>query len=994
MLFPDQYKVIIPIEDISFLGDDILMKIPLWKSILVSALLLAFLLSGAGAMIISIEGQSFTFKRRITADTSLINWIDCDGLNIVASADVNNMEKQEGTPVFEKENACLQPGESVSIEVFVPAEGDYAILLEYKVLDGQMENSTATVTVGNQTVNTFIYGLWQDETKIYNHDRYGNEVTPNQRFLDEYVTDYVRNARLLDLTPVTFHFKSGTSFVVLGDCDVSIKLRTLKLVALSEAISYEEYVSFNPINSMAKSMIVIEAEDYAVKSDSYIRCQSKQNAAVYPYSPYKRLLSTIDCGSYNSVGQRIVWNFTVPEDGWYYIAFHFSQPQKEGMSTYRDIEIDGKVLFSDLAGVGFPYTGNGYKNLIVKTKKDNEPVKIYLTKGVHTFGLFTHAPNLQASIDEITSIISELTDIGLSLKQVAGNSPDRTRLWDIETYIPGIIDRLKDLQSRLLALYDEMGKQMGATPSSCIDLKTAAGIIKQALKKPNKLPAKISELSTGNGSATALLASLQNKIRQQGIALDRIYLFGDNQKLPRESANLAVTFSSGVKRFVYSLFNRDSAYAVTTAKNDVLSVWVNRSVTHVETLQFLVDSYFTPKTGIKVQLSVMPDANKLILANASDTCPDVALGVGYDIPYQLGLRGAASDLTNFADFATFAESSFNLADLEPYVYDGKFYGLPETMQFYVLMYRTVILEKLELSVPQTWSDVVKIMPVLRRNGMTFYIPLSSYTGVKGLDGILPFFFQTNTKLYSEDGLRVSFNSNEGIRAFETLTDLYLLYGVQNNMTSFYNNFRAGITPIGVINFWNYIQILYAAPEIAENWSVALAPGTMDESGNINRQQMSVDRGVLIMESSRRKDSAWEFLKWWLSDETQTEFSRTMLIKFGSDFIWNSANKVAFSRLPIPSDHRTVMMEQWACSENYRNTPAAYMLQRELSDAWYSVVQGSTPARIALNKAAVNINEELRTKMKEFNYIDADGNVLNNYDIRPLSEILAGLRRDG
>lgn len=959
-------------------------------------LILALVLVPFCAINVSAESEKKEKEpiRVSTADTSYHGWVKIEDKNIVVSAAAASMSALSGVPKLTEDGYYLSPNDAVTARLAVPAAGKYAVVLDYQIVEGRLSDSTVEVTVGETSVLTGVYGLWQDETKDYGHDRYGNEVTSDQVLLDQSVRDYVRNSKSLDMSPVEFDVAAGVLTVKVKNCDEDVLLKGVSLAKIEEVPSYEEYLASAGEGTTPDELIIIEGEDYAVKSDSYIRSQSKQNAAVYPYSPYEKYLSTIDCGSYNTVGQRVMWNFTVPADGWYNIALHYSQPDKEGMSTYRDIEIDGKTLYNSMESISFTYTGNGFENRIITEDgtEDGKPVKVYLTAGEHTFGLYTQAPTMQPFIDEITDIINEISDIGLNLQQIAGSSADSKRTWEIETYIPGVIDHLTELRNRLLDLYDEMGKESGTTPASCMNLKTAAGIIKQVLKKPNKLPAKVSQLSIGSGSATELLATLQSDIRQQGIALDRIYIYGEDTEIPAASANFFVSTVSGIKRFFYSLFNTDGAYAATSAEEGVLNVWMNRSITYVETLQLLVDSYFTPETGIEVQLSVMPDANKLILANASNTCPDVALSVTYNTPYQLGLRGAAADFTQFDDFVEVAETYFNQPDLEPYIYDGGFYGLPETMQFYVLMCRRDIMNKLNIDTPQTWEDVANVMPILRRSGFTFFMPLSSYTGTKGLDGILPFFFQSGTELYADDGMTVAFNTNSGINAFETLTDLYQLYSVQNNMPSFYNNFRYGVSPIGIGKFTEYMQIYYAAPEIADAWDITLAPGMVDENGNINRQQMSADRGVLIMESSKQKKEAWEFIKWWLSDETQTEFGHTMLVKFGSGFIWNTANKGAFEKMSLPSDDRAIIIEQWETAENYRNMPVTYMLERELSDAWYDVINNGTPARIALNEAVTTINTELKIKMREFGYADSAGNKLRDYDTRSAVEILEALKQ--
>lgn len=53
---------------------------------------------------------------------------------------------------------------------------------------------------------------------------------------------------------------------------------------------------------------------------------------------------------------------------------------------------------------------------------------------------------------------------------------------------------------------------------------------------------------------------------------------------------------------------------------------------------------------LSVQFSIMPDEGKLLLANASNTCPDVALSVTGDRAYQLGLRHAVAAAVGFFGF--------------------------------------------------------------------------------------------------------------------------------------------------------------------------------------------------------------------------------------------------------------------------------------------------------------------------------------------------------
>ena len=964
-----------------------------WTGIVAGILALALVGTVAASLIVSQdtgERVAGTVDRNANGVEVALNstyWVSIPEEELVHTYTAQDMQPEGEATQAQSDGLELPAGEAVSIVLDVPEQGNYALALTYMTLDNTIAQSTISVELNGTDVKSNVGGIWCDSSKAYALDRFNNEVTPSQVKVDAFATDYVRNCATLDMEPVCYGLTAGSYTLTIRNNDQDILLQSVQLVQYPEHPEYAQYASAYD-GSTHDSVIIIEGEDYIAKSDSYVRAKSDINASCYPYSATQKMLNAVDYYSWKTAGQRVVWQFQVEKAGWYNLAFHYTQSQKEGQSVYRNVEIDGKTLFSQMNEVAFPYTGSEYANAVVTA--DGDAARIYLTEGKHTIALYTSAPAMAPIIERIMAISNELSEIGLDLQQVAGGNADPNRTWQIETYIPGITEHLTQLRQQLLDLYDEMCSLSGTAASSCVNLQQAASIIEQCLRRPDKLPTNVNQLSVGSGSITDLLAQMVNTMNEQGISLDRIYLYGDDYQLPAPEAGFLKSLGSGIKRFFHALANREGAYGVSSTaytEENAIQVWVNRPISYVETLQLLTDTYFTPETGIKVYFSVMPDEGKLILANASDTCPDVALGVTSDRPYQLGARGAALDLTQFDDLADYVRENFQDYDLEPFTYDGAIYGIPETKSFYVLMYRTDIMERLDLSIPDTWEDVADMMPVLRRSGMTFYMPLSAATGTKPLSTIAPFFLQNGASLYSEDGLTSPLNTEEGIAAFTELTELYTLYSVQNNAPSFYNNFRYGTMPIGVASFQDYVQMLYAAPEIADKWAIAPAPGTLQEDGTVNRQQVSMDRSAMIMANTQKADASWEFVKWWMSTETQIEFAYTLQTKYGSEYAWNSANQEAFRQLSFPKAHRQVILEQWSQSENYRIMPATYMLERCLSNAWYAVVNENQSPRTALNEAVFTINQETTIRMQQFGYLDENGNVLRQYDMRSAKEIL-------
>ena len=50
---------------------------------------------------------------------------------------------------------------------------------------------------------------------------------------------------------------------------------------------------------------------------------------------------------------------------------------------------------------------------------------------------------------------------------------------------------------------------------------------------------------------------------------------------------------------------------------------------------------------------------------------------------------------------------------------------------------------------------------------------------------------------------------------------------------------------------------------------------MDENGVLNRETTSSVTASIILENTKEEAASWEFLKWWLSEETQINYARGM-----------------------------------------------------------------------------------------------------------------------
>ena len=92
-----------------------------------------------------------------------------------------------------------------------------------------------------------------------------------------------------------------------------------------------------------------------------------------------------------------------------------------------------------------------------------------------------------------------------------------------------------------------------------------------------------------------------------------------------------------------------------------------------------------------------------------------------------------------------------------------------------------------MEIPETWEETTKAASTLLQNNYNFFYPYGDF---------LTFFFQRDVDVYTENGMDIAFDNVKGYEAFKYWTDLYLKYGIDPKMSSFYQHFRLGDVPLG------------------------------------------------------------------------------------------------------------------------------------------------------------------------------------------------------
>lgn len=85
------------------------------------------------------------------------------------------------------------------------------------------------------------------------------------------------------------------------------------------------------------------------------------------------------------------------------------------------------------------------------------------------------------------------------------------------------------------------------------------------------------------------------------------------------------------------------------------------------------------------------------------------------------------------------------------------------------------------------------------------------------------------------------------------------------------------------------------------------------------------------------------------------------------------------------DKETILAQAEWINESPR-LPGSYMVEREISNAYNSVVVDGKNLRRTLDNAVKRINRETERKLEEFGYNDQNGNVITPYEVPTLKRV--------
>ncbi len=877
----------------------------------------------------------------------------------------------------------LSTGDKATLQIDVPEDGLYYMNFNYLSYDDSILPITLGMKVDGdypfyETRTVKLTTSWKlSEEK--NYDRYNNEVVAVPDKDIKWENQSLTDSSYRHSDPLKLELTKGKHTLEFEVQEGTFLLGNIELAAPTTVASYTGSEA-----AEGSELITIQGEEYAETNDSSIHAIAEYDTSVDPYATKETILNTLDSDSFDEAGQKVTYSFNVEKAGYYNIAMNYRQSDKTDFPVFVDVAVDGQIPNEAFRSYGMAYTTK-YKTSTLKDSNDND-LSVYLEAGEHTISYTISMDNICYIMEELDLVMSEVNDLALEITKVAGSNADKYRDLKLSRYIPNLEETLYGYADKLTELEQSAVKWSDSDKNVAVmsSMLIAAKQLKSLADNPDEIPYRISELSTSTNSVNHYLAQALDDLMVNGIAIDRIYIYQDNAELPSKPGFFK-SIGMNLSRFASSFTNQ--AYSTSNTNKEHLQVWVNRSSQYVQIMQKLIDEEFTPQTGIDVDISIMPDQQKLVLANSAGNAPDVATGINYTIPYELAIRGALADLTQFDGFKEAAnqyEPGFFLTG----TIGDKIYSMPETMNFWVMFYRSDVLEKLGIEVPETMDDVIDMLPTLQMRGLNFYYPTAGMLLMRNFHGTTPLIVQNGGSIYnSTANAGCGFGNENTVQGFTTLTDLFTVYNLPVNVDNFYQHFRNGDMPIGIADYATFNMLTNAAPELASSWEIALIPGTEQEDGTIDRSVCGcAESSVIFKSDSEREQQAWQFVQWWSSAEVQAEFGQTIQISYGDDYIWNTANMAALDQLPIDSNSKKVIEETAKNVVDVARVPGTYLLEREISNAFNDIVVNGQDERTRIDKAVRSVNHEFDRKLEEFGYNDSEGNVIESYNIPTIETV--------
>lgn len=887
--------------------------------------------------------------------------------NFLKGEDVNVQNEYEG------ETNVLYTGEDSYVEwsVNVPETGMYQIYIQYYTVKSRGVDIERKLYINGEIPFVGADALsftrhWGDNGEV-KRDNQGNDIRPSQMDIPTWTGTYFKDDLGYFTKPYIFYLEKGENVIGLEAVNEPAVLKSLTLRPVSDEINYTQYIESMPevnVSKEAKSYKqVIQGEDSSLRSSpSLYALYDRSSPSTQPYSVSKIRLNMIGGASWRVAGQWIEWDFEVPEDGYYNITVKGRQNYNRGFVSNRSVYIDDKIPFAELEQVPFRYSTKW--NSYTLSDAENEAFKFFLTKGQHTLKMEVTLGDMGYILNEMQDSVYRLNTIYRKILVLTGTTPDKYRDYKIDVVYPEIIESMELESKRLYRIIDEIVEYSGEKANQVAAIQTLAKQLERFVEKPDKIPGSFVNFKDNiSAMGTSILT-----LSEAPMDIDYITVTGVDADPDKLNENFISKAIHEIRSFYTSFTTDYNAVGDVYEEGEAIQVWILSGRDQSTVLKSMIDDSFTPTSDIKVNVKLV-EPGTLLNAIIAGKGPDIVVSAGQGEPVNYALRDAVEDITQFNDYEEVL-TNFYPSAYEPFKFQDGIYGLPETQNFNVLFYRKDILAELDVEVPNTWTDLIAVLPTIQQNNMTVALPTTERTlnnvSNPDLSSYFALLYQNGGTIYDEEGKSTVIDSEYGTAAFETYSKLFTQYKLPT-IYDFPNLFRSGQMPIGIADYSTFNTLVVFAPEIRGLWDFTIIPGTLKEDGTIDRSCHTSGLSTIMLkqEEESTKQKAWEFMKWWVSTETQVRFGQEMESVMGASARYATANINAFEQLSWSKEQIEVLSEQRKWAVGLREVAGGYYTGRHITNAIRKILNNKEDPRETLLDYVTTIDLEIEKKRLEF-----------------------------
>ncbi|MBQ8513708.1 MAG: extracellular solute-binding protein [Clostridia bacterium] len=865
----------------------------------------------------------------------------------------------------------------VTWEFNVPKAGMYAVAVDFCSVTDKTTSIERTLYINGTVPCSEARYLLMKKTWRNNYidgrfekDFNGNELRPTSYVDHQWGTYEFIDSNTYYANPFEFYFEKGVNTLSLEAVREDVVISEIRIYPYEDNISYEEYVSGK--SEAAAEPIHIHAELPSATSDYTVYpIYDRKSPITEPQDASKIMLNTIGSEKWTTPGQWVEYEFEVASAGLYEIVLRYRQNELPGMYTSRKIYIDGEIPFEEANYAKFNYDTEWQVEAL---NNGADTFQFYFEPGVHTVRLEVTLGEMGDVVRQVSEIMTSVNDDYLEILKLTGSSPDSYRDYGFGRVLPDVVE---DLVLQHLALEEVIGYVEGMAnikSQSSATLDTISRLLLKMGTDEDEIAPNLTELKSQVGT----LGEWINDVKKQPIEIDYINIQPASAEKPKANANFFSALWFEIKSFIASFFtdyNSLGGSGEVDENASSIEVWYTGGRDQAQIIRNLMDNDFMPTTGINANLKLVAGGTLLpsVLAGVG---PEVALpGTGAD-PIQYAIRSAVLALNPeaYADqegddeetkaynakmreaLSTFDDvtSRFTEAAMIPITLYGKTYALPDTQTWNMMFYRTDIIAELGMEIPETWDDLLAMIPVLQFNNME--IGMSQDYQM--------YMYQMGEELWADDGMRINLDSNLSLESFETMCNMFTQYSLPVTY-DFANRFRTGEMPICIQPYTSYNNIIIFATEIAGLWDFGPIPGFLKDDGTVDNTSMSSVTALVMMAGTEDVAAAWKFMDWYTDSKFQVDYSNELVALLGPAAKNATANMEALEELPWTSHEYGQLMKQMDHTEAVVAYPGSYILARYTNFAFLDAYNNNADPVESLLSYINTINKEITRKRIEF-----------------------------